>query len=42
MNFAVSEDSPFGKALMGRKAGEEITVEAPRGAIHYRIDSIER
>ena len=42
MARAVSEDSPFGKALMGRKAGEEITVEAPRGAIHYRIDSIER
>ena len=42
MNFAVSEDSPFGKALMGRKAGEEITVEAPRGAIRYSIDSIER
>ena len=42
MNFAVSEDSPFGKALMGRKAGEAITVEAPRGAIRYRIDSIER
>ena len=42
MNFAVSEDSPFGKALMGRKAGAEITVEAPRGAIRYRIDSIER
>ena len=42
MNFAVSEDSPFGKALTGRKAGEEITVEAPRGAIRYRIDSIER
>ena len=42
MNFAVSEDSPFGKALMGRKAGEEITVEAPRGAIRYRFDSIER
>ena len=42
MNFAVSEDSPFGKALLGRKAGEEITVEARRGAIRYRIDSIER
>ena len=42
MNRAVSEDSPFGKALMGRKAGEEITVEAPRGVIRYRIDSIER
>ena len=42
MSRAVSEDSPFGKALMGRKAGEEVIVEAPRGAIHYRVDSIER
>ena len=29
MNYAVSEDSPFGKALMGRSAGGEIAVEAP-------------
>ena len=42
MHFAVSEDSPFGKALMGRSAGEEIAVEAPKGVIRYRIDSIER
>lgn len=42
MSRAISEDSPFGKALMGRKAGEEVTVEAPRGVIHYRIDKIER
>ena len=42
MHFAVSEDSPFGKALMGRKEGEEITVEAPKGIIRYRIDAIER
>lgn len=42
MHYAVSEDSPFGKALMGRSAGEEIAVEAPRGVIRYRIDSIER
>ena len=24
------------------KAGDEVTVEAPHGAIHYRVDSIER
>ena len=42
MNRAVSEDSPFGKALMGRKAGDEVSVEAPRGTIRYRIDKIER
>ena len=42
MSRAISEESPFGKALMGRKAGDEVTVEAPKGVIHYRIDSIER
>ena len=42
MSRAISEDSPFGKALMGRKAGEEVTVEAPKGVIHYHIDKIER
>ena len=31
-----------GKALRGREAGDEVTVEAPKGVIHYRIDSIER
>ena len=42
MNGAISEDSPFGKALMGSKAGSEITVEAPKGVIRYRVDKIER
>ena len=42
MARAVSEDSPFGKALMGHKAGDEVAVDAPRGVIHYRIERIER
>ncbi len=42
MSRAVSEDSPFGKALMGHKAGDEIVVEAPKGMIRYRVDAIER
>ena len=42
MHGIISEESPFGKALMGTKAGDEITVEAPRGVIHYRVDTIER
>ena len=42
MNRAISEDSPFGKALMGAKEGDEVTVEAPVGAIVYRIAKIER
>ena len=42
MARAVSEDSPFGKALMGAKMGDEVNVEAPKGVIHYRVDEIER
>lgn len=42
MSRAVSEDSPFGKALVGAKVGDEISVDAPRGVIRYRVESIER
>ena len=42
MSRAISEDSPFGKALMGRRAGDEGIADAPRGAICARLDSIER
>ena len=42
MHRAISEDSPFGKALMGAKEGDEVMVEAPVGTIAYRIVKIER
>ncbi|MBQ1834410.1 MAG: transcription elongation factor GreA [Oscillospiraceae bacterium] len=42
MNRAISEESPFGKALMGAKEGDEISVEAPVGTIRYRVAKIER
>ncbi len=42
MHGAVSEDSPFGKALLGAKIGDEVTVEAPVGAIVYRVETIDR
>lgn len=42
MERKVSEDSPFGKALMGKRVGDELTVEAPRGSIRYRVERIER
>jgi len=41
MNGAISEDSPMGKALMGRNAGEEITVDAPAGPVEYKILKVE-
>ncbi len=36
----ISESSPLGKALVGRKEGDEIEVEAPAGKIKYRVASI--
>ena len=42
MHRAISEDSPFGKALIGAKEGDEVMVEAPVGTIVYRIVKIER
>ena len=42
MHRAISEESPFGKALMGKKEGDEVSVDAPAGAIRYRIEKIER
>ena len=42
MNGRISEESPFGKALLGHKVGEEVIVEAPAGNLHYQILKIER
>ena len=42
MHGIISEDSPFGRALMNRKEGDTVTVNAPAGEIAYRIDKIER
>jgi transcription elongation factor GreA len=42
MNGAISEDSPFGKALLGKNAGEDVTVDAPSGPVEYHIVRIER
>ena len=42
MHGIISEDSPFGRALMNHKEGETVTVNAPAGEIKYHIDKIER
>ena len=42
MNGIISEDSPFGKALMGAKAGQVVSVNAPAGEMQYKVDKIER
>jgi transcription elongation factor GreA len=36
----VSPDSPVGQALIGRKVGDEVTIDAPRGSWRARILSV--
>ncbi len=42
MNGRISDDSPFGRAIIGKAAGDEFTVEAPVGTLKYQIISIEK
>ena len=37
MNMKVSDESPFGKALVGRSTGDEVVVDALIGQLKYRI-----
>jgi len=38
----ISNESPVGKAIMGKKMGSEVQVEAPGGLVTYKIESVER
>ena len=42
MEGRISEDSPFGKALMGKEVGDEVTVEAPVGVFRYKLLEIHK
>jgi len=33
----ISDESPLGKALMGKKSGSTVTVRSPKGKIEYKI-----
>lgn len=37
----ISNESPLGKALLGRRAGETISIDTPNGAVSYEIAAIE-
>lgn len=39
-NGKVSNESPLGQALLGHRAGDTVTVEAPGGEIVFRITAI--
>lgn len=39
-NFRISNESPLGKAFMGKKKGEEVEVSTPSGVSKYKIADI--
>ena len=42
MHRIISEESPFGKALLGKQEGDTAEVEAPNGTKAYTVTKIER
>ena len=38
----ISVDSPVGQQLLGKRAGEEVEVEAPQGMMRFRVDGVAR
>src|SRR6266581_2661924 len=36
----ISDQSPIGKALLGKKSGDEVVVDVPSGSITYRIKHV--
>ena len=37
MEGKISDESPLGKALLGKKVGDEVIVDAPAGELKYKI-----
>lgn len=42
MNNKISDESPIGKALIGKKAGDVVSVEVPAGIINLKILEIHK
>ena len=42
MEYKLSDDSPFGRAIVGKAAGETFTVMAPSGSYQMKVISITR
>jgi len=40
-NHRLSNESPVGKALLGKKKGDKVTIPAPKGALQYQIMRIQ-
>ena len=42
MNYRISDDSPFGRAMVGKGVGDLVEVEAPVGVLQFRILNVEK
>ena len=38
----ISDQSPIGRALMGKKAGDSVSVTAPAGELHFKVLEVTR
>lgn len=38
----ISDQSPIGRAIIGAKAGDEVTIDAPGGSMHIKILEVSR
>ncbi|RKW02785.1 MAG: GreA/GreB family elongation factor, partial [Candidatus Saccharimonas sp.] len=37
----ISDESPLGQALLGHRAGEQVTITTPKGEITYTIQQVQ-
>lgn len=42
MNGCISDDSPFGRAMVGKAEGDVVEVDAPIGVLRFKIISVEK
>ena len=42
MNGKISDDSPFGRAMVGKTVGDVVAVEAPVGTLHFEVVSVDK
>ena len=42
MNNRISDDSPLGKAILGKRLGDKVSYEAPMGTVSYVIKGISK
>lgn len=42
VNFKISNESPVGKGLLGKKVGDTVEIDAPQGSLSFKILKIAR